>query len=100
MKSSRGAWNKEEDGEQWAHLGRLIAERDPQRIGLNYSDTWSQADGIAHSEYELFRNALPEQLHDRIVSAEMLAVGWLETRNACGNGDLPAHCKNCAPDHC
>ena len=77
-----GAWNKEEDGEQWAHLGRLIAERDPERIGLNYSDIWSQADGIAHSEYELFREALPENLHDRIVSAEMLAVGWLETRSA------------------
>ena len=77
-----GAWNKEEDGEQWAHLGKLIAERDPERIGLNYSDIWSQADGIAYSEYELFRNALPENLRDRIVSAEMLAVGWLETRTA------------------
>ena len=77
-----GAWNKEEDGEQWAHLGKLIAERDPERIGLNYSDTWSQADGIAYSEYELFRNALPENLRDRIVSAELLAVGWLETRTA------------------
>lgn len=77
-----GAWNKEEDGEQWAHLGKLIAERDPERIGLNYSEIWSQADGIAHTEYELFRDALPENLHDRVVSAEMLAVAWLETRSA------------------
>ncbi len=77
-----GAWNKEEDGEQWLHLGKLIAERDPERIGLNYSEIWSQADGIAHTEYELFRDALPANLHDRIVSAEMLAVAWLETRSA------------------
>ena len=58
-----GAWNKEEDGEQWAHLGKLIAERDPDRIGLNFSETWGHADGIAHTEYELFRAALPERLH-------------------------------------
>jgi Xaa-Pro aminopeptidase len=76
-----GAWNKEEDGEQWAHLGKLIAERDPDRIGLNFSETWGHADGIAHTEYELFRAALPERLHSRIVSAEKLAVGWLETRS-------------------
>jgi len=76
-----GAWNKEEDGEQWAHLGKLIAERDPDRIGLNFSETWGHADGIAHTEYELFRAALPERLHGRIVSAEKLAVGWLETRS-------------------
>jgi hypothetical protein len=74
------AWNKEEDGEQWAHLGKLIAERDPRRIGLNFSETFPLADGISHTEYELFHRALPERLHDRVVSADMLAVGWLETR--------------------
>ena len=77
-----GAWNKEEDGEQWAHLGKLIAERDPQRIALNYSDHFPLADGISHSEFELFHQALPERLHDRVVSAEALAIGWLETRTA------------------
>lgn len=75
-----GAWNKEEDGEQWAHLGKLIDERDPQQIALNYSETFPLADGISHSEYELFHRGLPERLHDRVVSAEPLAVGWLETR--------------------
>jgi Xaa-Pro aminopeptidase len=76
-----GAWNKEEDGEQWAHLGRLVAERDPSKIALNYSFDYALADGISHTEYELFRGALPENLHGRIVSAEPLAVGWLETRS-------------------
>ncbi len=74
------AWDKEEHGEQWAHLGKLIAERDPQRIGLNFSATFALADGISHTEYRLFREALPTHLHDRIVSAEDLAIGWLETR--------------------
>jgi hypothetical protein len=76
------AWNKEEDGEQWAHLGKLIDERNPRRIGLNFSETFPLADGISHTEYELFQRALPERLRERVVSAEMLAVGWLETRTA------------------
>ncbi len=75
-----GSWNKEEDGAQWAHLGRLIDERDPQRIGLNYSVDYSHADGISHTEYEMFQEALPERLRDRVVSSESLSVGWLETR--------------------
>ncbi len=74
------AWDKEEHGEQWAHLARLIEERDPERIGLNFSETFALADGISHTEHRLFHEALPEHLHDRVVSAENLAIGWLETR--------------------
>jgi len=74
------AWDKEADGEQWAHLGKLIAERNPRRIGLNFSSTFALADGISHTEYEQFREALPSRFHERIVSAENLAIGWLETR--------------------
>lgn len=74
------AWDKEEDGEQWAHLAKLIEERNPERIGLNFSETFALADGISHTEYRLFHEALPERLHDRVVSAEDLAIGWLETR--------------------
>lgn len=76
----KAAWDKERDGEQWAHLAKLIEERDPQRIGLNFSETFALADGISETEYRLFHEALPERLHDRVVSAENLAVGWLETR--------------------
>jgi Xaa-Pro aminopeptidase len=76
------AWDKELHGEQWARLGALIDERDPQRIGLNFSETFALADGITQTEYRLFHDALPERLHDRVVSAENLAIGWLETRTA------------------
>jgi Xaa-Pro aminopeptidase len=75
------AWDKERDGDQWAHLARLIAERDPERIGLNYSETWGHADGLPVTEYRLLTDALPRRLRQRIVSAEALAVGWLETRS-------------------
>ena len=76
------AWDKELHGEQWARLAALIEDRDPQRIGLNFSDTFALADGISQTEYKLFHQALPQRLHDRVVSAEKLAIGWLETRTA------------------
>lgn len=74
------SWDKELHGEQWARLAALVDERDPRRIGLNFSDTFALADGISHTEYRLFREAIPERLRERIVSAENLAIGWLETR--------------------
>jgi hypothetical protein len=76
------AWDKERDGDQWVRLAELIDERDPHRIGLNFSETFALADGITRTEYDLFHEALPARLHDRVVSAERLAIGWLETRTA------------------
>jgi len=67
-------------GEQWARLAEVIEERSPRRIGLNFSETFALADGITQSEYRLFHEALDPKLHDRVVSAEKLAIGWLETR--------------------
>ena len=76
----RKAWDKELHGDQWKRLADLIAERNPDRIGLNYSSTFALADGITRTEYELFNEALAPALRDRVTSAEELAIGWLETR--------------------
>ena len=76
------AWDKELHGDQWQRLGELIEERDPQRIGINYSATFALADGITQTEYQLLRKAVPMGMRDRIVSADDLAIGWLETRTA------------------
>lgn len=76
------AWDKELHGDQWQRLAELIEERDPRAIGVNVSETFALADGLSHTEYGLFREALPEGLRERITSAEELAVGWLETRSA------------------
>ena len=75
------AWDKELHGDQWKRLAQLIKERNPNRIGLNYSDTFALADGITHTEYDLFLESLEPELRGRVVSAEGLAVGWLETRS-------------------
>lgn len=75
------AWDKEEHGEQWQRLAQLIAERDPESIGINVSETFALADGLSHTEYKLLRDALEPRLRERLTSAEALAIGWLETRS-------------------
>ncbi len=65
---------------QYVNLGRLVAERDPQRIGINVSDRWNHADGLTHNEYLRLEDALGPKYAGRLASAEMLAVGWLESK--------------------
>ena len=73
------AWNPDEE-DQHECLARLIEERDPRRIGINRSATFAFGDGLSNTEYKLIRDALPETYRERLVSAERLCVGWLETR--------------------
>ena len=75
-----GVWNPEEEPDQYARIAQLLTEYNPSKIALNYSDTYGLADGLTYSEQRDFAAALPSSLQNRIVSAENLAVGWLETR--------------------
>jgi len=76
------AWDPEEQPDQYERISQLLTEFNPSKIALNYSDTYALADGLTYSEQRDFSNALPNDLRERIVSAENLAVGWLETRTA------------------
>lgn len=75
-----GAWNPEEQPDQYQRIAQLLIEFNPSKIALNFSDTYALADGLTYSEQKDFSAALPSDLQSRIVSAENLAVGWLETR--------------------
>ena len=75
------AWNKEEQPDQWKALIEIIEKRDPEKIGLNISENFGIADGLVKTDYNEYMEALPEKYEDRIVSAEQLAVGWIETRS-------------------
>jgi Xaa-Pro aminopeptidase len=66
--------------EQWIGLRKLVEERDPQVIGINTSEAWNHADGITANEKEQLLKALGPKYAARVKSAEMLAVGWLETK--------------------
>lgn len=78
----RQAWDQQTQPDQWARLAELVTEREPRRIGINVSDDFALADGLSHTEHRLLLQALPERLRERVVTAEALAVGWLETRTA------------------
>jgi Xaa-Pro aminopeptidase len=64
---------------QYVGLRRLVEERRPRRIGINVSDAWNHADGLSHNEHTRLVQALGPWA-ERLTSAEMLAVGWLETK--------------------
>ena len=73
-------WNKEEEPNQMKALAKFIEEKNPEKIGLNYSDHFALADGIVKTDYELFLDNLPSKLSKKVVSAEELAIRWIETR--------------------
>jgi Xaa-Pro aminopeptidase len=66
----------------WARLARLVRERDPKRIAVDESRTFAFADGLTSTLKSELVAALGPELSERLVSAERLAVGWLEKRTA------------------
>ncbi|WP_317125775.1 M24 family metallopeptidase [Ulvibacterium marinum] len=75
-------WDKEKEPEQWKRLIQLIEERNPKKIGLNFSKDHNIADGLEKTDHEEFMQNLPKKYHKKVISAEQLAVGWIETRTA------------------
>ncbi|PIB22977.1 M24 family metallopeptidase [Maribacter sp. 4G9] len=79
-KNIESAWEKEKQPDQWKRLMELILERNPKQIGLNYSKDHNIADGLDKTDYDAFMANLPKKFHSKVVSAEQLAVRWIETR--------------------
>ena len=75
------AWNPEQNPDQYDALSKLIIKKNPKKIGINRSEYFAQADGLTSTEYQLFNNSLPRKISKRVVTAEKLAIGWLETRS-------------------
>lgn len=74
------AWEGGDLDAQWERLVEVIAERDPQTIAVNTSDTWPVADGISHSLHSKLAGSLSPELKTRLQSSERLVVRWMETR--------------------
>jgi len=72
-------WNPEQE-DQFACLGRIVRDRNPQTIGLNFADEFPFGDGLTYSEHGRVIAALGETYAARVKSAERLCVGWLEHR--------------------
>lgn len=75
-------WFPDQEPDQWKRLGQLIEDRNPQKIGVNISEHFAAADGISHTDFQNLINSISPEHQERIVSAENLSIGWLETRTA------------------
>jgi Xaa-Pro aminopeptidase len=78
--SIKSAWNKEQEPNQWKALVEIIKERNPQKIGINFSKHFALADGLVKTDYDELIENLPEEVSSKLVSAEKLAIAWIETR--------------------
>lgn len=76
----KAAWDMVKFPDQWDALSDIIKARNPNRIGINISKDFGHADGLDHTEYLEFMEKLPAGFKNKVVSAETLAVNWLETR--------------------
>jgi hypothetical protein len=79
--SYESVWSGGTEEEQWARLAEVIAERDPKKIGIDVSREWAFGDGLTKGLHDRLLEALPAELESRLVSAEALALRWLETRS-------------------
>ena len=73
-------WNKEEQPNQWEALKDYIVSKNPEKIGINTSSYESLADGLSKYHYDQLYNILPSKYKKKVVSAEELAIAWIETR--------------------
>ncbi|HPW18782.1 MAG TPA: M24 family metallopeptidase [Candidatus Aminicenantes bacterium] len=72
-------WKAGEE-DQWRTLAEAVRARDPKRIGIDESDVFAFGDGLSASKKARLVQALGPEYAKRLVSAERLAVGWLERR--------------------
>jgi Xaa-Pro aminopeptidase len=74
------SWTPESQPDQWAQLGKLIEERNPKKIGINKAMNYGHADGLTANDHDRLIASLNKKISANVVSAEKLAVAWLETR--------------------
>lgn len=76
----KASWNLNVYPDQWDALVEAVTSRNPKKIGINFSANYAHADGLSHYEYDQLINHLPAAFRSKVVSAEKLAVAWLESR--------------------
>ncbi|WP_421830376.1 M24 family metallopeptidase [Larkinella sp.] len=89
----KGAWDIDVRPNQWEALVKIIQDRKPKKIGLNFSKNYAHADGLTFTEHGEFLEKLPAEDQKKLVSAEKLSVGWLETRTEKEMAIYPLICR-------
>lgn len=76
----KASWDMQKFPDQWDALVDIINRRNPKKIAINTSDEYGHADGMVYTEYQELVKKIGPQNQKKLVSAEKLAVSWLETR--------------------
>lgn len=76
----KAEWDMQKFPDQWDALMNIITTRNPRKIGINTSTHFGHADGMDVTDYNEMMQKLPVAFKSKVVSAEALAVNWLETR--------------------
>jgi len=76
----KGTW-VDKKKKQFESLAEVIKARNPKKIGINTSEHWAFGDGLSASLKSQLEKALGPEFSSRLVSAENLCIGWLETRS-------------------
>ena len=76
----KASWDMQKFPNQWDALMDVITSRKPNKIALNTSTDFAHADGLDHTEYTEIMQKLPAAYKTKVISAEPLAVSWMETR--------------------
>ena len=63
-------------------IRKIVEERDPKTIALNFGGGRGQTDGITHDAYKYLADALGKEYESRFVSAGKLVTDYLDTRLA------------------
>jgi Xaa-Pro aminopeptidase len=74
-------WLDKKNKKQFESLTEIIKKMDPKRIGINTSPVWNFGDDLTAGLKEKLTNNLGPEYSKRLVSADRLCVGWLETRS-------------------
>lgn len=89
----KGEWDINVQPNQWLALSKVIDDRNPKKIALNFSKDYGHSDGLTFTEHKEFMTALSEKQKAKIVSADRLAVAWLETRSEKEAAIYPIICR-------
>lgn len=76
----KAEWDMTKFPNQWDALMNILTTRNPKKIGINTSTHHNQADGLDVTDYNELMQKMPAAFKSKVVSAENLAVNWLETR--------------------
>ncbi len=70
-----------DEEDMWTALSRIIREIDPSNIALDISSATPFSDGLSKSNYDAIISSIDDVYVKRIISGEMVATRFLETRS-------------------